>query len=111
MHYLFVSFIGLFGGIAGGLFGIGGGTLYVPLLMIACGVDIHAAIGTSFAIMLPVTIVAGTKNAMAGMIAWKYVPLIVLFAVVGAWFGAKISIGMDDVLSWCIWKCVLLGLK
>ena len=70
----------------------------MPLLMIACGVDIHAAIGTSFAIMLPVTIIAGTKNAVAGTIAWEYVPLIVLFAVIGAWFGAKISIGMDAVL-------------
>ena len=45
--------IGLFSGIASGIFGIGGGIIIVPALIYLAKFSQHAAIGTSLAILLP----------------------------------------------------------
>ena len=45
--------IGLFSGIASGIFGIGGGVIIVPALIYLAKFSQHAAIGTSLAILLP----------------------------------------------------------
>ena len=50
-------FLGLLAGVAAGLFGIGGGLIVVPVLVLAYGFDQKSATGTSlFAIMWPVGI-------------------------------------------------------
>ncbi len=109
MIYLWVPLIGFFGGIVGGLFGVGGGALYVPLLMMLCGFDIHMAIGTSFAIVLPVALMGGWQNTLSGMMAWKYVPVMAIFALAGAWLGAKLSLGMDALLLRRLFALFLVG--
>ncbi len=45
--------IGLFSGIASGMFGIGGGVIIVPALIYLAKFSQHAAIGTSLAVLLP----------------------------------------------------------
>ena len=46
--------LGLVAGICSGMFGIGGGLIIVPALVLLCGFDIKTAIGTSlFVILLP----------------------------------------------------------
>jgi uncharacterized membrane protein YfcA len=51
--WLVLVVIGLVGGITGGLFGIGGGVIIVPLLIYWAGFSHHKATGTSLAILLP----------------------------------------------------------
>ena len=46
-------------GLAGGLLGVGGGFVLVPLQVIWAKRDQHRAIGTSLAAILPIAIVAG----------------------------------------------------
>ena len=50
--------LGLAAGVLAGLFGIGGGILFVPTLVLL-GLDTHEAVGTSLLAILP-TVVAGT---------------------------------------------------
>ena len=45
--------IGLVGGIASGLFGVGGGIVIVPALIYWAGFTQHMATGTSLAVLLP----------------------------------------------------------
>jgi uncharacterized membrane protein YfcA len=45
--------IGLLGGIAAGLFGVGGGIVIVPALIYWVGFTRHKATGTSLAVLLP----------------------------------------------------------
>jgi uncharacterized membrane protein YfcA len=98
MTYLLLAVIGLLGGIASGLFGVGGGLIFVPLLMLVRAFDPHVAIGTSLAIVVPTALVAMLKHASAGMVDWKVVPVIVVFAFVGAWLGASLSLQLDSQL-------------
>ena len=51
MDHLLV--IGVVGGIAAGLFGVGGGLVVVPALIYGAGFTQHLATGTSLAVLLP----------------------------------------------------------
>ena len=59
MQILSYLLLGLVGGLLGGTFGIGGGTIMVPALVYIFALTQHQAQGTSLAIMLPpVTLLA-----------------------------------------------------
>ena len=51
--WLIFVLIGLLGGIAAGLFGVGGGIVIVPALIYWAGFSQHKATGTSLAVLLP----------------------------------------------------------
>jgi uncharacterized membrane protein YfcA len=79
-------------GILSGMFGIGGGLVIVPALVLIFGFDIKTAIGTSlFVILLPTGLLGVLeyhKNAQLKVAAGL---LIALGVFVGAYFGAKLS--------------------
>lgn len=77
--------IGLGVGIISGLFGIGGGSLFVPLMVLLFRFPPHVATATSmFVIFLSAILGSGTHIAL-GEIDW----LLVLALVPGAWIGGK----------------------
>ncbi len=98
MDILILALIGLIGGLASGLFGVGGGLIFVPLLMILKKFDIHTAIGTSLLIIVPTALVACLKHWNAGMVEWKAVPLIAACAILGSFLGATLSVNMETGL-------------
>lgn len=98
MTYVLLGLTGIIGGIASGLFGVGGGLIFVPFLILLRAYDPHTAIGTSLAIVVPTALVGAFKYTKAGMIDWKIVPIILGFAFVGAWMGANLSLQMEAVL-------------
>jgi uncharacterized protein len=62
--------LGLAAGVLAGMFGVGGGILFVPVL-VALGLDQHVATGTSLLAILP-TVAAGTwRNARYGNVRWR----------------------------------------
>jgi hypothetical protein len=79
-------------GILSGMFGIGGGLVIVPALVLIFGFEIKTAIGTSlFVILLPTGLLGVLeyhKNAQLKVPAGL---LIALGVFVGAYFGAKLS--------------------
>jgi uncharacterized protein len=84
--------IGLFSGIASGIFGIGGGIIIVPALIYLAKFSQHAAIGTSLAILLPpVGLLAVMDYYRHGNVDLK-AALIVAFAfMAGGWIGAHLA--------------------
>ena len=82
--------LGLIAGLVGGLFGIGGGVIVVPGLVLGLGFDQHRASGTSVA-----TIVASAGAALItfagdGSVDWRAAAVITAGAVSGAAIGARI---------------------
>jgi len=86
----------LFGAIAGilaGLFGIGGGVIIVPLLIVVAKFPVHRATGTSLAaLLLPVGLLGAWKYYSHGNVDVKSALLIALGLLAGAYFGAEIAV-------------------
>jgi uncharacterized membrane protein YfcA len=67
-----VLFTGVIGGIASGLFGIGGGVIMVPILGLLLGFSQHRAQGTSLVALIPPTgILAVLGYGKAGYVSWQ----------------------------------------
>lgn len=98
MHLLLIAMIGVLGGITSGLFGVGGGVLFVPLLILFGPFDPHLAIGTSLAAIVPTAMVGAWKHGSVQLLDWKTALLLALFAMLGAWLGATLSLKLDSVL-------------
>lgn len=88
--------IGLAGGVAGGLLGIGGGTLYVPALVLLLGVEQQVAQGISLAAIIPTAISATTANVRRGYVDGRLAATVAPAAVVLALVGARIAGELDD---------------
>lgn len=98
MSLILTILIGVFGGIVSGLFGVGGGLIFVPLLVIACHFDPHLAVGTSLAAIIPTAFVGLLKHQGAHLVDWKAALLIAVCAMVGAWIGAGLSMSLEASL-------------
>ena len=53
MNMFYYIILGLVAGIASGIFGIGGGTIIIPVLVYIFGLSQHTAQGTTLALMVP----------------------------------------------------------
>ncbi len=79
---------GFLTGIIGGLFGVGGGEIFVPLLVYMFGFSQHQAQGTSLAVLLPpIGLLAALRYHRAGYVDFSVALLIAL----GFFFGASIG--------------------
>lgn len=107
IRWIGIALIGLAGGFASGLFGVGGGVIFVPLLVIFFGMNIHTAIGTSLAVIIPTALIGASRHFMDHSVDLKVAFLLALFAMVSAWLGAGVSIRMDVVLLRKLFACFL----
>jgi uncharacterized protein len=81
--------IGLAAGVAGGMFGIGGGAIMVPAMVLLMGMDQKFATGTSIAAqILPIGILGAIVYHRNGNLNLKHALLIAAGLVVGNLFGA-----------------------
>jgi uncharacterized membrane protein YfcA len=79
--------IGLAAGLLSGLFGVGGGTVIVPLLVLVLKFDQRFAAGTSLAAIVPTATVGVISYALTGSVAWLVALILAAGAIVGAQFG------------------------
>lgn len=109
MSYMGTILIGLFGGLMSGLLGLGGGVVFVPLLIMIKGLDPHLAIGTSLFIIVPTVLCGILIHGKAGMVDWKTGLVIGLCAILGAWIGSRISLKLDVLILKRIFAFVLIA--
>ncbi|MBO3459606.1 sulfite exporter TauE/SafE family protein [Aetokthonos hydrillicola Thurmond2011] len=81
--------IGLAAGVAGGMFGIGGGAIMVPAMVLLMSMDQKFATGTSIAAqILPIGVLAALVYYKNGNVNIKYSLIIAVGLIVGNLFGA-----------------------
>ena len=82
--------LGVLAGVLSGLFGIGGGAVLVPLLVLWVAMPQHQAHATSLAAII-LTAAWGTLSyALDGQVSYTAGAAIAAGAIVGAWFGAAL---------------------
>lgn len=79
--------LGLVAGYLSGLFGVGGGVIVVPALLVL-GYDQRRAAGTSVAAILPTAIVGTVSYGLAGHVDWIAGAALAVGVVVGAQIGS-----------------------
>ena len=89
---------GVFSGVAAGLLGIGGGAIIVPALSSALAflgydgdVTMHAAVGTSLAIIIPTGIMSARAHSARGALDMQTLKLWVPFIIVGTLIGGVMA--------------------
>ena len=87
--------LGLVAGVIAGLFGVGGGVLFVPTL-VAIGLTQHEANGTSLLAILP-TVLAGTWTQQRyGNVRWRAAAVVGLAAAAAAQGGVFLAESLAD---------------
>ena len=95
------TIIGLISGIVSGT-GMGGGTILIFLLSFLLGVEQHVAQATNLIFFIPTSIVAIIVNIKNKNIDIKLAIIISIFGILGAIWGANISIHTDvNLLKKC----------
>ena len=100
-YYLGAVAIGLLAGLMSGMFGVGGGTVIVPLLLTLLVFDQRRAAGTSLAAIVPTAAVGVVSYAVVDAVAWIPAVILAAGAVVGAqvgtWLLAKLP---QNAIRW-----------
>lgn len=95
-----LALIGVLGGFFSGLFGVGGGIILVPLLILVVGYGQKLASGTSLAVIVPTAIAGTVSYAATGSVDW----------IAGACLGAG-AIGGSLVGTWLLHRIHVVLLR
>ncbi len=99
MVYPTLLIIGLVAGVLAGMFGIGGGLVIVPALLLIMKMKELEALGTSLAALIPpVGLLGAMEYYRNGHINIRYAAIIACGLFVGAYFGAKIIMPLSPLV-------------
>lgn len=91
--------LGLIAGICSGIFGIGGATIMIPVLVFLLGFTQHQAQGTTLAAMVPpIGLLAAWRYWQAGHVKISVAAFICAGFFVGGLLGAHLAQSVSDTL-------------
>lgn len=91
-----MALVGLLGGFLAGLFGVGGGILFVPVLALGLGLTQLHAEASSLLAIIPTAIVGSWRHARYGNIDLRAAALIGAGSVVGVQGGVLIAESLPE---------------
>lgn len=101
-------FVGIVAGVLSGLFGIGGGIIIVPA-MVVLGLTQKQAIATSLtALILPVGTFGVIEYAQHGDVKWPEALAVSAGLVFGVFLGAKLGVQVNDAVLRRLFGVLLL---
>lgn len=104
-----LALLGALTGMLSGLFGIGGGVILVPMLVLLLGFQQRLAAGTSVAAILPAAIVGGVTYAIQGHIDWIAVAALAVGIVIGAQIGSYLLSRVPTLFLRWMFMAFLVG--
>ncbi|MGH3031259.1 MAG: TSUP family transporter [Gaiellaceae bacterium] len=90
--------LGFAAGALSGLFGVGGGILFVPTLVFVVGLGQLGAQATSLAAMIPVVAFGAWQQHRAGNVRWRAAMGVGLVSFVGVAGGAVLADSLPEAL-------------
>ncbi len=108
----FCLLIGLAGGYASGLVGLGGGVIIIPALAYFLKFPQHLAQGTTLALMLPpIGILAVMAYHKQGFVDWKVAVLLAAGFILGSWLGSRTALGLSEAVLTRVFGVFLLAIS
>ena len=99
--------IGIAGGFAGGMLGIGGGAIYVPAMVILLDENQHLAQGASLAAIIATALVGGLTHLRRGNVDLPAVVQVVPSAIVAGFIAGFIADRLDASVLQRIFSVVM----
>lgn len=100
--------LGVLAGVVAGLFGVGGGIVTVPGLVLLFSVADAVAKGTSLLVILPTAVVGTARNLRFDNVDLPVAAVTGTSGVVSAFVAAHITVGMDPRLSSVLFAVLLV---
>ncbi|ARJ52016.1 sulfite exporter TauE/SafE family protein [Staphylococcus lutrae] len=97
-------------GLTAGLFGIGGGALMTPLMLLVFRFPPHVAVGTSMMMIFFSSVAGSIGHIVLGHVVWGYSIILILSSWVGAQLGVKLNKAVKSDTIVLILRLVMLGL-
>jgi uncharacterized membrane protein YfcA len=94
-HYLLAVALGVLAGILSGLFGVGGGILFVPILTWLGLTQLHAEASSLLAI-IPTVIVGVWRQNRYGNVRWRPAAVLGVASVAAAVGGAQVALSLPE---------------
>ena len=91
MTYVWAALIGTLSGVCSGLFGVGGGIVMIPAMVILLQMDMKRAVGTSLLVIIPTAMVGSFKHFRNGNVDGHLAALIIPAALVTGYLGAWLT--------------------
>jgi uncharacterized protein len=90
------AILGLLGGILAGLFGVGGGVLFVPTLVLVLGLTQVHAEATSLLAIIPTVVAGALRQQRYGNVRWQAALLVGVASVAGVEGGVQAARALPE---------------
>ncbi len=87
--------VGVGVGVFSALFGVGGGILMVPFMVLVLGLTQHVSEGTSLLVIVPTALAGAITHARRGLVDVNAAVMLALGGVVGAVLGALLGLDLS----------------
>lgn len=108
MTLFLVVLLGFAAGVLSGMFGVGGGILFVPTLSLVVGLTHLEAQATSLAAIIPVVAVGAWRQDRYGNVRWRAALWVGLTSAVGVAAGVVLADSLSDDLLRRLFAVLLL---
>ena len=99
MTQMLYVILGVVAGICGGMFGIGGGVILIPALVLFFGLTQHQAQGTTLAILVPpIGLLAAMRYYQSGNAKLSIAAFVCIGFFIGGLIGANIAHSFSDII-------------
>ena len=103
-----VALAGLFAGVLAGLFGVGGGVLFVPALTLGLGLTQLHAEATSLLAIIPTAVAGAAQQYRYGNVRWRAAVLIGVASIGGVATGAELAQSLPEHVLTRLFAVLLL---
>ena len=100
--------LGFGAGVLSGLFGVGGGILFVPTLALVVGLDQLDAQATSLAAIIPVVVFGAWQQHQVGNVRWREGLTVGVFSILGVVGGAAVATSLSEEMLRSLFAAFLL---
>jgi uncharacterized protein len=83
---------GLLVGLFSGLFGVGGGVILVPLLVLVFAVEQKRAQATSLVVVALAAVTGATTYSVGFSVVWEAIPFLIAGGLIGTWVGSALVV-------------------
>jgi hypothetical protein len=108
MTIVAVGLIGLLAGVLAGLFGVGGGILFVPTLALGLGLSQLHAEATSLLAIIPTAVVGTWRQTRYGNVAVRAAVLVGLASIAGVQAGVFVAEALPERLLQKLFGALLI---